>query len=137
LQSRRAPLKNITTSKYKLFIIISISIIAILIIPVILPHITHTKLIYHIFLHTVSIIIAIFLSVVSTLAYKRNGDTRLLFMTLGFFSLVVIEILNLFDSMVGIEDTIIPTVDIELSHIILFVMLTLFGIGVFKVNNKS
>ena len=137
MQSRRAPLKNITTSKYKLFIFISISIIAILIIPVILPHITHTKLIYHIFLHTVSIIIAIFLSVVSTLAYKRNGDTRLLFMTLGFFSLVVIEILNLFDSMMGIEDTIIPTVDIELSHIILFVMLTLFGIGVFKVNNKS
>jgi hypothetical protein len=137
LQSRRAPLKNITTSKYKLFIIISISIIAILGIPVILPHITDTNLIYHIFLHTVSIIIAIFLSVVSTLAYKRNGDTRLLFMTLGFFSLVVIEILNLFYSIMEIEDTIIPIVDIEISHIILFVMLTLFGIGVFKVNNKS
>jgi hypothetical protein len=137
LQSRRAPLKNIITSKYKLFIIISISIIAILVIPVILPHITDTNLIYHIFLHTVSIIIAIFLSVVSTLAYKRNGDARLLFMTLGFFSLVVIEILNLFYSIMEIEDTIIPIVDIEISHIILFVMLTLFGIGVFKVNNKS
>jgi hypothetical protein len=58
-------------------------------------------------------------------------------MTLGFFSLVVIEILNLFYSMMTIEDTIIPIVDIEISHIILFVMLTLFGIGVFKVNNKS
>jgi hypothetical protein len=137
LQSRRAPLKNITSNKYKLFIIISISIIAILVIPVILPHITDTNLIYHIFLHTVSIIIAIFLSVVSTLAYKRNGDARLLFMTLGFFSLVVIEILNLFYSIMEIEDTIIPIVDIEISHIILFAMLTLFGIGVFKVNNKS
>lgn len=137
MQSRRAPLKNITSNKYKLFIIISISIIAILGIPVILPHITDTNLIYHIFLHIVSIIIAIFLSVVSTLAYKRNGDTRLLFMTLGFFSLVVVEILNLFYSIMEIEDTIIPIVDIEISHIILFVMLTLFGIGVFKVNNKS
>ena len=137
MQSRRAPLKNITSNKYKLFIIISISIIAILGIPVILPHITDTNLIYHIFLHTVSIIIAIFLSVVSTLAYKRNGDARLLFMTLGFFSLVVIEILNLFYSIMEIEDTIIPIVDIEISHIILFAMLTLFGIGVFKVNNKS
>ena len=133
------PLQNIVASKYKLFVIISVSIIAILAIPVILPHITHTNMIYHIFLHIVSLIIAIFLSVVSTLAYQRNGGDRLLFMTLGFLSLVVVEILYLFYTMMEIEDTnaIIPVVDIEIPHIILLVMLTLFGIGVFKVNNKS
>ena len=133
------PLQNIVASKYKLFVIISVSIIAILAIPVILPHITHTNMIYHIFLHIVSLIIAIFLSVVSTLAYQRNGGDRLLFMTFGFLSLVVVEILYLFYTMMEIEDTnaIIPVVDIEIPHIILLVMLTLFGIGVFKVNNKS
>ena len=139
LQSGRIPLQNIVASKYKLFVVISVSIMAILLIPVILPHITHTNMIYHIFLHMVSLIIAVFLSIVSTLAYKRNGGSRLLFMTLGFLSLVVIEILYMFYTMMEIEDTnaIIPVVDIEIPHIILLVMLTLFGIGVFKVNNES
>jgi hypothetical protein len=139
LQSGKASLHNITASKYKLFLIISVSIIAILAIPVILPTITHTNIIYHIFLHIVSLIIAVFLSVVSTLAYKRNSGSRLLFMTLGFFSLVVIEILYLSYSMMEIEDTniIIPVVNIEIPHLILFVMLTLFGIGFIRVNNKS
>ena len=137
MQSGRIPLQNIVASKYKLFVIISVSIMAILLIPVILPHITHTNMIYHIFLHMVSLIIAVFLSIVSTLAYKRNGSSRLLFMTLGFLSLVVIEILYMFYTMMEIEDTnaIIPVVDIEIPHIILLVMLTLFGIGVFKVND--
>jgi hypothetical protein len=40
----------------------------------------------------------------------------------------------LFYATVNIEAVIIPIVDIELSHIILLVMLTLFGIGVLKVN---
>ena len=55
-------------------------------------------------------------------------------MTFGFFALSVIEILYLFHATANLEDVIIPIVDIELSHIILFVMLTLFGIGVLKVN---
>ena len=60
-------------------------------------------------------------------------------MTLGFFSLVVIEILYLSYSIMEIEDTniIIPVVNIEIPHLILFVMLTLFGIGFVRVNNKS
>jgi hypothetical protein len=58
---------------------------------------------------------------------------RILFMTLGFISLAVIEFLYLFHATANIEDVIIPIVDIELSHIILLVMLTLFGLGVLKV----
>jgi hypothetical protein len=136
MQSGGAPLHNITANKYKLFIIISLLVISILAIPVIFPHITHTNMIYHIFLHIVSLIIAIFLNVISILAYKRNGGTRLLFMSLGFLSLAIVEIMYLFYSTMEVEDTIIPVVNIEIPHIILLVMLTLFGIGVFKVNNK-
>jgi hypothetical protein len=40
----------------------------------------------------------------------------------------------LFLATASLEDVIIPIVDVELSHIILFVMLTLFGLGVLKVN---
>jgi len=136
MQSRAEPLQNIIASKYKLFIIISVSVISILAIPVIFPHLTHTNMIYHIFLHIVSLIIAIFLSVVSILAYKRNGGARLLFMSLGFLSLAIVEIMYLYYSTIEVEDTTIPGVNIEIPHIILLVMFTLFGIGVFKVNNK-
>jgi len=136
MQSRGEPLQNIIASKYKLFIIISVSVISILAIPLIFPHLTHTNMIYHIFLHIVSLIIAIFLNVVSILAYKRNGGARLLFMSLGFLSLAIVEIMYLYYSTIEVEDTTIPGVNIEIPHIILLVMFTLFGIGVFKVNNK-
>ena len=133
MQSGWAPMQSLTSSKPKLFIIISGLVIAVLSVPVILPHITHTYMIYHIFLHIVSLIIAIFLGVVSIIAYERNRSTRILFMALGFLSLVVTEVLFLFYATINIEDIIIPVVDIELPHVILFAMLALFGVGVFKV----
>ena len=52
----------------------------------------------------------------------------------GFAVLAFVEVLYLFYSTVNIEAVIIPILDIELSHVILLVMLTLFGIGVLKVN---
>jgi hypothetical protein len=55
-------------------------------------------------------------------------------MTSGFAVLAFVEFLYLFYATVNIEAVIIPIVDIELSHIILLVMLTLFGIGVLRVN---
>ncbi|MBV9178104.1 MAG: hypothetical protein JO297_13815 [Nitrososphaeraceae archaeon] len=70
----------------------------------------------------------------SIISYRRTNSTRILFMTLGFFLLAVIEILYLFHATANIEDVIIPVVDIEVSHVILLIMLTLFGIGVLKVN---
>jgi len=135
MQSERAR-HGIVDSKPKLFTIILVVVVSALALPVILPHITHTYMIYHIFLHILSLAIAAFLSTVSVLAYRRNGTTRLLFMALGFLSLVVIESLYLFYATVNIEDIIIPIVQIELPHVILFAMLTLFGIGVFKVNSR-
>jgi hypothetical protein len=134
MQTGRAPIRHITDSKPKLFIIISIVVISLLAIPVILPHITHQSMIYHISLHILSLIIAVFLSSVSILAFSRNRSARMLFMTLGFALLAVIETLYLFHATANLEDVIIPVVDVELSHIILLVMLTLFGVGVLKVN---
>jgi hypothetical protein len=134
MQTGRAPIRHITDSKPKLFVIISIVVISLLALPVILPHITHQSMIYHISLHIISLIIAVFLSSVSMLAFNRNRNVRMLFMTLGFALLAVIETLYLFHATANLEDVIIPVVDVELSHIILLVMLTLFGVGVLKVN---
>jgi hypothetical protein len=121
-------------SNSKLFAVISAALITVLAVPIIIPHITHTDLIYHILLHIASVIIAVFLTVISIMAYRRNGGARLLFMTAGFAVLAFVEFLYLFYATANIEAIIIPIVDIEFSHIILLVMLTLFGIGVLKVN---
>lgn len=136
MQSVRRPFERVTSDKPKLFIIISLLTISILTIPAILPHVTHTHMIYHILLHVASLDIAVFLAIVSISAYLRNKSNRLLFMSLGFVSLVAVEIFYLFYSTEGIHNIMIDVVEMELTHIILFVMLALFGIGVFKVNNK-
>jgi hypothetical protein len=91
MQSIRLHLSNITSSRPKLLAITTVVITATIVLPVILPHITDTSTIYHILLHVASIIIAIFLGVVSILAYLRNGSSRLLFMMFAFVSLSIIE----------------------------------------------
>jgi hypothetical protein len=133
MQTIRLQFHNITSSKPKLLATITVVIIAIMTIPVILPHIKDKSTIYHIFLHLVSVIIAIFLGVVSILAYLRNGCSRLLFMTFAFLSLSVIEAMYLFDVSSKTKDIVIPGVDIEISHVIFLVTLTLFSIGIFRV----
>jgi predicted membrane chloride channel (bestrophin family) len=102
--------------------------------PLIMPHVTHPSMIYHIVLHIASLTIAVFLSIVSVLAYRRSTGARLLFMTLGFMALATVEFLYLLDAtgMVNVFD--ISTLGIELPHVILLAMLAMFGLGVLKVN---
>jgi len=127
---------NILSDKPKLFFLVSVIVVSVLAIPMIIPYMNHPQHIYHIVLHIVSLILSIFLCIVSLSSYFRNGGVRLLFMSLGFVSLVVVEILFLFYAARGIQDIIVPVVNIELPHIILFAMLALFGIGIIKVNPK-
>jgi hypothetical protein len=102
--------------------------------PLVMPHLAHPSMIYHIILHIASLTIAVFLSIVSLLAYRRSTGTRLLFMTLGFMALATVEFLYLLDAtdMIGLFD--ISTLNIELPHVILLAMLAMFGLGVLKVN---
>jgi hypothetical protein len=127
---------NVTSDKPKLFIIITVIVVSALAIPVIIPHISHPQHFYHIILHIASLILSIFLLIISISSYSRNGGSRLLFMSLGFLSLVIVEALFLFYATRGIREILVPVVNIELPHMILFAMLTLFGIGILKVNPK-
>jgi ABC-type Fe3+-siderophore transport system permease subunit len=100
--------------------------------PLVIPHISHPSMIYHIMLHLAGMIIAAFLGLVSYLAYKRVGGTRILLMTIGFVSLSSAEILYFLDAMDILPMVHLPIANIELSHVILLVMITLFGLGVLK-----
>src|SRR5918992_4794316 len=132
MQSKKASIQDVLTSKPKLLIVVSAAVLAILSMPVIIPHINHPSMIYHIILHIVSLIIAIFLTAISTLAYKRSESIRIFFITLGFFSLTVVELMYLFHATEDIEEVALPLVHIELPHINLLAMLTLFRIGILK-----
>lgn len=136
VRKSRMMINNILSDKPKLFILVSVIVVSALSFPLIIPHINHPQHIYHIILHIASLILSIFLFIVSISSYCRNGGSRLLFMSLGFVSLVVVEILFLFYAAKGIQDIMVPLVNIELPHIILFAMLALFGIGIVKVNSR-
>jgi hypothetical protein len=102
--------------------------------PLILPHLAHPSMIYHITLHIASLAIALFLSVVSVLAYARSRSFRVLTMALGFMALSVVEFLYLLDASAVLSVFDFSTLGIELPHLILLLMLTMFGLGVLKVN---
>ena len=134
MQSIKPSIQSIVANKAKLLITISVIAVAILSIPVILPHLNHPSMIYHIVLHIVSLIVAVFLTAISAVAYRRSASSRILFMFFGFFSLAIVELIYLFNATGDIGEVALPFVYIELPHIIMLVMLALFGIGVLKVN---
>src|ERR671911_3629 len=103
--------------------------------PLVIPHATHPSMIYHIILHMAGLTIAIFLSIVSLLAYSRNTTPRMLLMAVGFISLALVEFFYLLQAGgIVIGQFIIPAINIEFSHMILLIMVSLFGLGVLKVN---
>jgi hypothetical protein len=122
-----------TNGKLKLFGLICLVVTGVTI-PLTIPHFTHSTMIYHIILHIASLAIAIFLSFIAVSAYYRDGRARLLFMALGFVTLAILEVLMLFSATGNLDEPIIPTVNVELPHVVLLVMITLFGLGVLKVN---
>ncbi len=103
--------------------------------PLVIPHATHPSMIYHILLHMAGLTIAIFLSIVSSLAYSRNTTASMLLMAVGFMSLALVELFYLLQvGGIVVGQFIIPEINIELSHMILLIMVSLFGLGVLKVN---
>ena len=103
--------------------------------PFLLPHVTHPSMIFHILLHMAGLTIAIFLSTVSFLAYFRNTTARMLLMAAGFVTLAVVELLYLLQAGgIYAGQFTIPVANIELSHMVLLIMVSLFGLGVLKVN---
>ena len=103
--------------------------------PLVLPHATHPSMIYHILLHMAGLTLVVFVSTVSFLAYSRNPTTRMLLMAVAFVTLAVVELLYLLQAGgIYVGQFIIPAANIELSHLVLLIMVTLFGLGVLKVN---
>jgi hypothetical protein len=119
-------------NKPRLLVLIASIVISLSVVPFILPHVSHSNMIYHIILHIAALIISQFLAVVSFMAYLKTKSTRILFMTLGFITLVIAEYVYFLNSTEDLHIMFIPELNIEISHIVMLIMVTFFGISFLK-----
>jgi hypothetical protein len=121
-------------SKSMLLGLVTALVVAVLA-PILILHVAHPSMIFHVVLHMGGLTIAIFLGIVSLRAYSRNTTARMLLMTVGFLTLASAEFLHLLQAGVIMRGQVmIPIVNVELSHVILLIVVSLFGLGVLKVN---
>ncbi len=119
-------------NKPRLLVLIASIVISLSVVPFILPHVFHPHMIYHILLHLAALIISQFLAVVSIMAYLKARTSRILFMTLGFMTLVIAEYVYLLNSTEDFHVMFVTHVHIEVSHAILLIMVVFFGISFLK-----
>jgi hypothetical protein len=119
-------------NKTRLLILFSSIVISISVVPLILPHIFHSHMIYHILLHFTALIISQFLAVVSIMAYIKCRTSRIFFMMLGFITLVIAGYVYLLNSTENVHVMFVPQVNIEVPHLILLIMIIFFGISFLK-----
>ncbi len=134
-KSYRSSMKEIPrVGKAGLFLIISALTTAVLLPVAILPHINQPYLVYRSSIHVASIIISIFLIAVSLLTYRRTGSTKILYTSVAFLSLLVVEFIFLLQTIPGTTSMMIPMPIRMLPYTFLLIMLALFGLGVLRVD---
>jgi len=133
LKPARAMKQTFMPSKPKLFLLVTALTTGVLVPAAILPHINHPYFVYRISIHIASIIISLFLIVVSILTFRRTGSIKILYTSVAFLSLLVVEVIFLLQLIPGTSRIMIPVAYRELPHILLLIMLALFGLGVLRV----
>jgi hypothetical protein len=129
-------LQDFLNNKTNLFLVLSISFTSIIVYPVLVPHLFHPEMIYHIAIHLISFDMALFLTVISVLSFKKTKSKRVLLTSLSFSILLIVEFLYLLQSSDILGDFHIPYIEVELPHILLLLMVSLFAVGVIRVERK-
>ena len=124
--------ESIVERKSMLFSIVVAGVIAILALPIIIPHMLHGFHLVHIFLHVGGITLAVFISILAVIAYSRLKTKRLLLSAIAFGNFIVAETILVIDatwpSIYDIGD--LPL--LEVGHLLTFTTLGLLAIGVFR-----
>jgi hypothetical protein len=126
----------ILSNKTNLFLVLSISFTSIVVYPILLPHLFHPGMVFHIAIHILSFDMALFLTVISILSFKKTKSKKVLLTSLSFGILLIVEFLYLLQSSAILGDYHIPFIEIELPHILLLLMVSLFAVGVIRVERK-
>ena len=124
--------QQILEKKSTLLSIIVAGIVGILAAPIITPHIFHGFHIVHIGLHIGGITLAVFMTVLSIMAYFRLKTKRLLFTSIAFGIFIIAEIVLMVDATwPTLYDFDILTL-LEVGHLMTFITLGLLALGVFR-----
>jgi hypothetical protein len=126
----------ILSNKTNLFLVLSISFTSIVVYPILLPHLFHPGMVFHIAIHILSFDMALFLTVISILSFKKTKSKKVLLTSLSFGILLIVEFLYLLQSSAILGDYHIPFIEVELPHILLLLMVSLFAVGVIRVERK-
>jgi ABC-type glycerol-3-phosphate transport system permease component len=107
-------------------------VMAILAVPIIIPHLLHGYHFAHIVLHIGGITLAVFISVLAGFAYYRLRTKRLLLSAAAFTTFIAAEVVLLVDatwpSVFDLAELSLP----EVGHLLTFVTLGLLALGVFR-----
>jgi len=124
--------EQIFTKKSNLFVIVLAAVIALLAIPVIIPHILHGYHMVHIGIHIVGLTLSTFLLILAVYAYKNLKTSRMLLTSISFSMFVSSEIVTLIDATwPSLYDLGYMTMA-EIGHILLIITLGMLAIGVFR-----
>jgi hypothetical protein len=118
--------------KSTLFSIVVTGVIAILALPVILPHLLHGLHIVHIFLHIGGITLAVFITLLATMAYLRLKTKRLLLSAIAFGNFIAAEAILIVDATWPNIYDLGELPLLEVGHLLTFTTLGLLAIGVFR-----
>ena len=124
--------ESIIERKSALFSVVVTGVVAILAMPIIIPHLLHGFHIAHIILHVGGITLAVFISILAGIAYYRLKTKRLLLSAIAFANFIVAEFILLLDAT---WPTVYDLAEIPLSevgHLLTFVTLGLLALGVFR-----
>ena len=84
--------ESIFEKKSNLFTVITLAIIGLVSVPIIFPTILHTQHFLHISLHIGELILAVFVGILSIIAYYRMRTKRLLLTTIAFSNFIAAAI---------------------------------------------
>ena len=124
--------ETILEKKSTLFSIIVVSVIGILAVPIIIPHLLHGYHLAHIFLHVGGITLAVFISILSTLAFLRLRTKRLFLSAIAFTNFAAAEIVLLVDATWPMIYDFEYMPLLEVGHLLTFITLGVLAIGVFR-----
>ena len=124
--------ENLIERKSTLFSIVVTGVIAILALPIIIPHMLHGYHLAHIFLHIGGITLAIFITTLALAAYFRLRTKRLLLSAIAFSTFIGAESVLLIDSTwPTLYDIGLMPLE-EIGHLLTFITLGLLALGVFR-----
>lgn len=118
--------------KPKLFSIVIFSVIAVLVAPIILPNLFHGYHTVHIGLHIGGVIIAVFLTIATMIAYAKIRTCRLLSTCVAFSFFIAAESVALIDITWPYTFYVGQITLEEIEHVLIISMLGVFASAVFR-----